>query len=279
MDKGPAAKDIISLSSLQPLPPSPLLALQGGYQILEKAVKRVVRHSIPTLRSITVKGRRGKDSGRVAAIIGELVPVSIKRHRVAPKLTRVELHHGANGIAKAGKAIVAGLWPALEELIVPHCHANLDHMQQLIFGLSLGYAPNLRSLNWDDQSCGKGGMDDAVLSAIRAGKCPHMERLSFTDNFFCSEYRLGQLRGALQACSRLRELRMDCSRTPGDQLRDLTAALLAGDVPRLTSLYVRKPRSFHGLESPHSEDVDALRQAAMSRVPAVYCRIEMAMPA
>lgn len=66
----------------------------------------MVVRSIPTLRSIRVAGRRGKDSGRVAAIIAELVPSSAKliNGRVAPKLTRVELVHGANAVVKAGKA-------------------------------------------------------------------------------------------------------------------------------------------------------------------------------
>ena len=75
------------------------------YQLLEKAVAKVVVRSIPTLRSISVKGRRGKDSGRVAAILAGMVPRSAKlmKDRVAPRLTRVELAHGADGVVKIGK--------------------------------------------------------------------------------------------------------------------------------------------------------------------------------
>ena len=83
-------------------------------------MRRVGRHSIPTLRAITVKevaGCHGRN--RVAPIIGELA-----QKCVAPKLTRVELRYGSTGVQKAGKAIAAGLWPELEELLLPHCHSN-----------------------------------------------------------------------------------------------------------------------------------------------------------
>lgn len=86
-------------------PPLTDATTQGGYQLLEKAVAKVVLRSIPTLRSISVKGRRGKDSRRVAAILAEMVPSSVKlmKDRVAPRLTRVELAHGADGLVKLGK--------------------------------------------------------------------------------------------------------------------------------------------------------------------------------
>ena len=239
---------------------------QGGYQILEKAVQRVVEHSIPTLRSITVAGSRGKDSGRVAAIIGALVPNSSKRHRVAPKLTRVELRHAANGVVKAGNAIGAGLWPALEELIVPNCHGNKGHFFGLSKALTEGSAPNLRVLNWGNQSCIEEGVDDSVLRALSAGKCPRVERISFTDSFYGSRSTLETLVGMLQACSTLRVLRMDCTDSPGKQLRDLTAALRDGLVPHLRFLSVRT-QSYHTSAdgSSFAEDMKALKTAGSLR--------------
>lgn len=234
----------------------------------------MVQHSIPTLRSITVTGNRGKDSGRVAAIVGVLVPTSAKRRRVAPRLVRVELQHGANGIVKAGKAMGAGLWPALEELIVPNCHGNAGHFSGLSNALRSGCAPNLQVLNWDDQVCCKEGVDDLVLRALCAGKCPHMERLSFTANFVLAEVRQDFLRGALQACPKLRELRMDCTTSPGKQLRDLAATLQAGHVPCLTSLFVRA--STYRLAVPHSEDeIDTLKKAAASRAPPIRLEVKL----
>jgi len=249
---------------------------QGGYQILEKAVQRVVKHSVPTLRSITVTGNRGKDSLRVSAIIGVLVPNSSKLHRVVPSLTRVELRHGANGVVKAGKAIAAGLWPALEELIVANCHGNTGHFSELSKALAVGLPPKLRVLSWDTQSCTEFGVDDLMLRAISDGKCLHIERISFTENFYNSRSSQESLAGALQACPNLRELRMDCTSLPGKQLRDLTSALLDGLVPRLTSLIVRV-RSCHRAAdisaSAIAENVKALKTAVASRSPPIHLEV------
>lgn len=206
------------LPSSPPPPPLPyyVLSSQGGYQALEKAVKRVVQLSIPTLRSISVKGRRSRDASRVAAILEELVPLSAKAYRVAPKLTRVELCHSATAFSKAGKAIAAGLWPALEELVVPSCHANLGHTKKLVLGLRSGRAPNLRTLNWDEQAntrCRNGykNLNDAILSAVSAGKCPRIERLAFT---FAprSKPSVKAVMYTLRDCPTLRELRIKFKR-------------------------------------------------------------------
>lgn len=245
--------------------------MQGGYQILEKAVQMVVHHSIPTLRSITVEGHRGKDSGRVAAIIGVLVPTCAKHRRVAPRLVRVQIHHGAHGVVKAGKAIGAGLWPALEELIVPKCHGNTGHFSDLSSALRLGFAPNLRVLTWDDQSCINQTVDESVLWGLCSGKCPHMEKLSFMSPWSShSLARTDSLKGALQACPNLRELRMDCTMSPGRKLGDLTASLQAGDLPCLTSLLVQTSTYRSGVGSKqYKEEVDELMQTATSRSPPI----------
>lgn len=233
-----------------------------------------MQHSIPTLQSITVTGSRGKDSGRVAAIVGVLVPVSTKRRRIAPRLTRVKIRDGANGIAKAGKAIAAGLWPALEELDMTNCHGNNSHFRDLSEALRLGCAPNLRVLIWDNQVCGQDGLNDLVLGGLSAGKCPRIERMSFTDSFWLSELRMDNLRSALRACPDLRELRMDCTRSPGRQMRDLAAALQDGDVPRLTVLFIRESR-YRVVERSTGEEIDALEQAAAKRAPPIDLEVKI----
>eukprot|EP00752_Nemacystus_decipiens_P010780 g9589.t1 len=235
---------------------------------LEEAVKRVVRHSIPTLRWITVNGGVRQDGrARVAPIIGELVPLSAKRHRVAPQLKRVELMAGATGVAKAGKAVAAGLWPALEVLSFTHCRANAGHFEDLADGVFAGRVPNLRSLEWDDQSCiRKKPLDDVILAGLAGGACPRLNYLSFKDNRFCPEYSISYLEDALRACPNLRVLAMDCSRKPCMQLRDLARALRKGWVPKLEFLYVRATAPFY-----RGSDVElkALREAAASREPPV----------
>ena len=173
-------------------------------------MKRVVRHSVTTLRSITVKGVTDH-----APIIGELVPLSKNKQRVAPKLTRVELQYGTTGVAKAGKAIAAGLWPALEELLLPNCRMDAQHFKELGHGIRDGRVPKLRVLNWDSQIFEtrrvlvKGCC--SILNALSAGKCPAIEHLSLI-NTCCHQYCHGlDVEGAFMACPNLRELRMHCS--------------------------------------------------------------------
>lgn len=258
-----------------PRPPSSSLfllnyCLQGGNQILANLVQRVVPHSIPTLRSITVAGRRGKDSGRVAAIVGVLVPVAVKRHRLVPKLTLVELWHGANGVVKAGKAIAAGLWPALEELVMPSHHGNIGHFSGQVDALRRGCAPNLRVLDLKYQLMPNKKLSNSILWALSAGKCPHMEHLNFGSNSYHFDERpsLDALRGALQACSNLRELRMDCTGIPDEQLCDVLAALQAGKMPLLTFLLsIRTPKRANKVT------VDALKKVTASRIPRIALRI------
>ena len=238
------------------------------YKTLEEAVKRVVRHSIPTLRRITVNGGVRQDGrARVAPIIGELVPLSAKHHRVAPQLKWVELIAGATAVAKAGKAVAAGLWPALEVLSFTHCRANAGQFEDLADGIFAGRVPNLRTLEWDDQSCiRKKSVDDVILSALGGGACPRLESLSFKDNHFCPEYSILYLKDALRACPNLRVLAMDCSRKPCMQLRDLAQALRKGWMPKLDFLFVRATAPYY-----RGSDVElkALREAAASREPPV----------
>lgn len=249
-------------------PPHPS---QGGYEVLETAVKKVVRHSIHTLRSITVRGMRGKDSARVAAILCELVPSSSKNYRKAPRLTHVELHHSAAAFSKAGKAIAAGLWPALEELLLPNCHANLTHIGKLVSGLGCGRAPNLRLLDWDEQASNHHKrLDDAILSALSKGECPHLEFLSFANakaiNPSISDDSQ-HLKGALRACPLLKELRMTVTRRSTEDLTRLTEALEAGDVPCLAYLEVSCLRRHStALSAP---EMLAIKRAATARIPAV----------
>lgn len=218
------------------------------------------------LPSVCSAARRSARAS-VAHILGELVPLSASRRRVTPRLTRVRLVAGANAVARAGKAVAAGLWPAIEELDFSHCRANASQFADLARGMSDGLVPRLRALNWDDQSCiRKRAVDDVLLEALARGRCPLVERLSFTGNHFCPEYRIDRLFDALRACPLLRELRMDCSRTPQSELRALTRALVAGHCPRLELLFVRAT-------APHcpADDVclKALRSAAASRSPPV----------
>ena len=262
--------------------PSSGLSQCGGwefYKASEEAVKRVVRHSIPTLRRITVSGSKGRritisggigwqdGRSRVAPIIGELVPLSNQRRRVAPQLRHVELVAGATGVAKAGKAVAAGLWPALKVLKFSHCRANASQFEELAHGLRTGRAPHLRVLDWDDQSCIRiKPVDDVILSALAWGRCPRIKSLSFTGNHFCPEHRILYLKDALKACPSLLTLEMDCSRRPCVQLRDLTRSLREGHLPNLEGLFVRATAPYY-----RGSDVElkALREAAASREPPV----------
>ncbi|CBJ32157.1 hypothetical protein Esi_0311_0033 [Ectocarpus siliculosus] len=209
----------------------------------------------------------------VGAILGELVPLSAKRHRVAPRLARVHLVDGATGVAKAGRAVAAGLWPALEVLTFSHCRANAGHFRDLARGLRSGLAPRLRVLGWDDQSSVRDvAVDDVILGALSWGQCPLVERLSFTGNRFCPEHRIRYLEEMLWVCPRLRELRMDCSRTPHHQLSVLAGALAGGHVPRLERLLVRATARYY-----RDSDVEllALKRAAASRSPPVELELQI----
>ncbi|CAM9917348.1 unnamed protein product [Ectocarpus sp. 12 AP-2014] len=210
---------------------------------------------------------------RVGAILGGLVPLSAKRHRVAPRLARVHLADGATGVAKAGRAVAAGLWPALEVLTFSHCRANAGHFRDLARGLRSGLAPRLRVLGWDDQSSVRDvAVDDVILGALSWGQCPLVERLSFTGNHFCPENRIRYLEEMLWVCTRLRELRMDCSCTPHHQLRVLAGALAAGHVPRLERLLVGATARYY-----RGSDVEllALKRAAASRSPPVELELQI----
>ncbi|CAB1102499.1 unnamed protein product [Ectocarpus sp. CCAP 1310/34] len=244
------------------------------YKALEQAVGRVVRHSIPTLREITIRGfPTWNGRARVSAILGEAVPPSAKRHRVAPRLSRVHLVDDATGVAKAGRAVAAGLWSALELLTFSHCRANAGHLRDLARGLRSGLAPRLRVLGWDDQSSiRETSIDDVILGALSWGKCPLVESLSFTGNRFCPEHSIGYLEEALWVCPRLRELRMDCSRTPHRQLRVLAGALEGGHVPRLEKLLVRATAPYY-----RDSDVEllALKRAAASSSPPVELELHI----
>ncbi|CAB1110526.1 unnamed protein product [Ectocarpus sp. CCAP 1310/34] len=268
---------------------------------LEQAIRRVVQHSIPTLREITIRGYptwtgRARPSGgscsiqyppcarspsagaphgpdAPGAILGELVPLSAKRHRVAPRLARVHLVDGATGVAKAGRAVATGLWPALEVLTFSHCRANAGHFRDLARGLRSGLAPRLRVLGWDDQSSIRDvAVDDVILNALSWGQCPLVEHLSFTGNRFCPEHRITYLEEMLWVCPRLRELRMDCSRTPHHELRVLAGALAGGHVPRLERLLVRATAPYY-----RDSDVElrALKRVAASRSPPVELELQI----
>ncbi len=217
------------------------------------------------MRWITVTGGTKRKNGRarVAPIIGELAV----NHRVAPHLCCVELVAGATGVAKAGKAVAAGLWPKLKVLMFPHCRANRGHFEELAHGLALGRAPKLRVLIWDDQSCiRKRPIDELLLSALVWRRCPRIERLSFTNNHFCPEHMILYLKEVLRACPSLRILEMDCSRRPCVQLHDLARALRKGHAPNLEYLFVRATAPYY-----RGSDVGlkALREAAASREPPV----------
>lgn len=232
-------------------------------------MKLVVWRAIPTLKSVTIKSIPGIGSVRVAAILGRLTII------VAPNLTRVVIQGAGSAVKVAGQAIASGLWPALEVLEMRHCRGKASHFQELAHGLKTGRAPNLRVLNWDDQASNRTiPLDNLILSALAAGKCPRIERLSFTDNYRCPEARIDQLKCALRACPGLMELRMDCSSKARNEFRDLKALLEAGYIPHLTMLFVRsshKPKTENGT----LESAKALMQAGESRNPPVHVSVEI----
>ncbi|CAN0013357.1 unnamed protein product, partial [Sphacelaria rigidula] len=245
------------------------------YEALEEAVKRVIQHATPTLRSITIRATGVTSCNRVSAVLGALVPLSRKQYREAPNLTRVELVGGPSGVAKAGRAIAAGLWPALEELIVARCGANPDQFKQIARGISSGRVPKLRVLNWDRQTYHRRRpLDDVLLLALSAGRCPLIESLSFTGNHFCPEFSILYIWHALRACPRLMELRMDCSRTPRRELNVLTEALRAGEAPRLASLFVRSTKTYHASDKTKPA-VRALLKAAADRNPPIQVEVKV----
>lgn len=176
---------------------------------------------------------------------------------------------------KAGEAIALGLWPALEVLEVPHCRAKASNFEALARGLKTGCAPNLRVLNWDDQASNrKIPLDNLILSALAAGQCPLIERLSFTGNYRCPEARIDKLKCALRACPNLRELCMDCSVKARNELRDLHASLEAGYVPHLNFLFVRsshKPKARDGT----IDCAKAVRRAGESKTPPVHVKADI----
>lgn len=243
-----------------------------------------MKHTIPTLRSINLYVEKGDK----CSVLDALIPRSSKRFVVAPNLTRVKLEGQATLVHKAGKVIAAGLWPALEELNVSNCRANAGHFENLAGAIRSGRAANLRLLNWDCQTEIRGkpvrqggrphgsvnGVDDVILSALASGQCPLVERLSFTKNRFCPEHQITMLGDALRACSNLRVLQMDCSRSPGRELRTLTSALKAGHVPRLTRIFARATKPYNANDGTRA-GVKALREAAEQRVPAVELHTEI----
>lgn len=196
-----------------------------------------MRHAIPTLRSITVRTERGK-----SPVLDALIPRSSKRFVVAPKLTRVVLRGQPTLVHKAGKAMAAGLWPALQDLDVSSCRANASQFENLARALRAGRAPRLRVLIWDSQSWTRAqGLHDAVLAALASGQCPLVELLSFADNRFFPEHCIGMLGDALMACSNLRVLEMDCAQSPEIVIYTLRRALETRYryVPRLTWIKVQ----------------------------------------
>lgn len=118
------------------------------------------------------------------------------------------------------------------------------------------------------------GIDDVILSALASGQCPLIERLSFTKNHFCPEPFIDMLEDALRACSNLRVLEMDCSRSPGFELRTLTSVLEAGHVPFLTRIFARATKQYDHRDGT-KEGVKALRRAADKRVPPVEVHTEI----
>lgn len=208
-------------------------------------------------------------------MLDALVPLSTKQYRVASNLVRVELVDGPSGVAKAGRAIAAGLWPALEELVVARCHANAEQFKKVAQGIASGKVPNLRVLNWDRQTYHRRRpLDDVLLLALSAGKCPLIESLSFTDNRFCPEFSIFYIRQALRACPKLQELRMDCSRTPRNELVELVSALREGSAPHLASLFVRSTKAYH-MSDETKPAVQALRETVQLRIPPVCVEVQI----
>ncbi|CAM9207846.1 unnamed protein product, partial [Ectocarpus fasciculatus] len=201
------------------------------YPDLEHAVRRVVKHSIPTLREITIRGSPQWTSGRarVGAILGELVPLSAKRHRVAPRLARVHLEDGATGVAKAGRAVAAGLWPALEVLTFSHCRANAGHFRDLARGLRSGLAPRLRELG---VGAILGGL--VPLSAKRHRVAPRLVRVHLEDGA-TGVAKAGKAVAA-GLWPALEVLTFSHCRANAGHFRDLARGLRSGLAPRLREL-------------------------------------------
>lgn len=223
--------------------------------------------AIATLCSITVKGSSRSDRTLVASIFGVLVPTNRDDKRVAPLLNSIELRGSKTSMVQLGKGMLDGRFPALETLTLPDNHANKRSMKFLIMAIGEGKVPNLREMRWDGLAQGDCTATNEILEAISRGKCPRMDELSFTNNVGFDQGSLSFLGRALQACPKLRVLKMDTTMKAHVPLRDLVKVLHAGDVPVLESLCVRLPSEVDaGIFCLIVKNVKALEEAAASRL-------------
>lgn len=169
---------------------------------------------------------------------------------MARTISHVTVSHSKKALIAASRALESNFWPGLEELVLRNNRANDTAVANLVHGLRKGNAPSLRVLDWGGQSRTTASVNNYLLSALSDGPTrPKMEVLNFCNNCTFFDEKLSNLRGALRACPGLLELRMDSTKTPSDQLEDLTLALEAGVRPSLRSLYVGVPVSAENREN------------------------------
>lgn len=211
-----------------------MCVLQGG-----------LAYSIPTLRSVSICGTNGKDtSGMVSALLPS-------KWRVVPNLVALELSDiiadastGVNPIRKIGEAIERyAQLPALEELTLRNCSTLESDIGPLAAALKKGNAPELRVLSCCNNEGNLGSVTELLLEALAHGAHwrPELQVLSFADNWSFVNTPLLHLKEALQACPRLRTLRIDCSLEPAPELRSLATSINQRQQPALEHVFVRVP--------------------------------------
>lgn len=209
-------------------------------------------YSIPTLRSVSIRGTNGKDT---SGIVGALLP---SKWRVLPNLVALELSDlagsstGLNPIRKIGEAIeMHDQLPALEELTLRNCRTLESDIGPLAAALRKGNAPELRVLSCCNQHGNLGSVTELLLEALARGVRwrPELHVLSFAGNWSFANTPLLHLKEALQACPRLRTLRIDCSLAPAPELRALATSINKRQQPALEHVYVCVP----GVMSAHED--------------------------
>ncbi|CAN0226095.1 unnamed protein product [Scytosiphon promiscuus] len=226
-----------------------------------KAFQRVIARAIPTLSSITLEGKTRAANQLVSALLTALV----ESGEVAPYLISVKLVQSSNAADKAIRVIMQGLWPALRVLEIPQCHLSRPSMTRLATAVREGRLRDLRVLKWDNQGETGRRESNLILEALSTGSCPDMEILSFTKNSRFDHMSLSFLGSALRACSKLRELHMDCAVEPSDQLQQLTNTITSGDAPALQLICLQLKWS--GYVGAVVEECKTLENAAKSRRP------------
>lgn len=125
------------------------------------------------------------------------------------------------GVELIGWAAADNLFPVLKDLDVARCHAYHVRMGGLIHAITTGRLVILRALTWDGLAGGEKFVSNLMLEAFSRGRCPETEFLNFIDNTGFDQEELSNLSSSgLKACPKLREIRMDTTMKPHEQLGD-----------------------------------------------------------